>query len=76
MGVCGVPGCTRGRLLPPLLPGKTEQRSVPGLAPYLICHQLAALPPPRQAAPVLASDPGGHGRVIPVPQTHSLTQLL
>lgn len=44
------------------------------LAPYL--PSAAALPPPTQAAPVLASDPWGYGEVIHLSHDSAWTQLL
>ena len=71
-------GCVRGPEvcqgpsppLPPQVRGNSGGQC-PGLTPRLICHQLAALPPPTPAAPVLASDPWGAREVIHLSHTDS-----
>ena len=78
MGVCGVPGCTGGRLLPPLLPGKGRLSSGQCRGSHPISSAISWLPsrPQDRLFPSWLQTLGRRGRVIPVPQTHSLTQLL
>lgn len=71
-GSQGVLGAVSSHPHPPQIRGSRGPVSAQGSHPSLICHQLVALPPPRQAVPILASDPwGGRGRVINLSHTDS-----